>query len=207
MDLLARPTWHGMIFIEPGSFGAGEKRELMDVGPFYIDVREVTKREFASHLEEFSKKPPRIWPDEDDLPVQAIPWQEAADYARSIGKRLPTAMEWEKAARGTQAWVYPWGNDFDPARANTRKAGRSGPVPAGTFPDESPSGCLDMAGNLREWTATRAENGARIMKGGSYNSNQWFGRTYSSRRIDPRDTSAVNGFRCAADFLPRLIED
>jgi formylglycine-generating enzyme required for sulfatase activity len=111
----------------------------------------------------------------DDHPVVLVSVADAQAYAgwlsRRTGRawRLPTELEWEKAARGTDGRVFPWGNAFDPARLNSHDAGPFDTVPAGRFPaGASPFGVLDAAGQVYEWTATTAGAGRAIVKGGSW---------------------------------------
>jgi formylglycine-generating enzyme required for sulfatase activity len=94
-------------------------------------------------------------------PVVCISWQDVVAYAAWLAKvtgqlwRLPTEAEWEKAACDTDGRSYPWGNTWDPRRANTNEGGKRSTTPVGAYPDgASPYGVLDMAGNVWEWTST-----------------------------------------------------
>jgi formylglycine-generating enzyme required for sulfatase activity/calcineurin-like phosphoesterase family protein len=99
----------------------------------------------------------RYW---SNFPVTGINWYEAAAYANWLKKvtgilyRLPTEVEWEKAARGTDGKLYPWGYTFDINCCNSRESGLRRTSPVGIFPNgKSDYGCQDMAGNVWEWCA------------------------------------------------------
>ena len=107
----------------------------------------------------------------DSWPATGVTWEEASAYAAWLGKRLPTAEEWEWAARGAERRFFPWGDDMpDGTRANyadkqldvphndpAHDDGFAGLAPVGAFPaGATPEGIMDMAGNAREWTSSQA---------------------------------------------------
>lgn len=123
---------------------------------FYLGWREVTVGEFA----EFRKAGGApAWRGDasvpSGIPVTHVTLHEARAYAEWRGARLPTRRELEVAARGGDRALYPWGDGFDPRRANTREAGLGGPEPAGSRPfGHSVHGVADLIGNVAEWTTT-----------------------------------------------------
>lgn len=232
------PEFSGMVFVPAGEFVMGsETGELFRMGEvdewpqrrvwvddFYIDTHEVTNAQYKVFLDSTRIEPPARWRDgnygfgEDGLPVISISWEDANAYARFMRKRLPTEPEWEKAARGVDGRKYPWGDSWDPTKANNSDQ----LMPIMSFPEGiSPYGCFDMAGNVAEWVDAwyeaypRDEDDAlptdipdrnkrfrtrkRVYRGGSWNSFGKFLRCANRESTDPEDKWAYVGFRCAMD--------
>lgn len=136
------------------------------VDAFRIGKYPVTNGQYARFVAATGHRPPPHWrgssppPWLENHPVVNVSWHDAHAYcgwrSQTEGRvyRLPSEAEWEKAARGTDGRIYPWGNDWDPSRCNSSEGrGDWTTTPVGMYPSGvSPSGCQDMAGNVWEWT-------------------------------------------------------
>ncbi len=136
-------------------------------------------------------------------PVVLVSHGDAEAYAGWISDmtgvvwRLPSAKQWEKAARGADGRWFPWGNGFDPARLNSHDAGPFDTVPVGAFPESaSPYGMLDAAGQVFEWTSTPTSAMRRIVKGGSWDDKGCGVCRPAARHARPMDIKHILiGFR------------
>ncbi len=143
-------------------------------------------------------------------PVSGVSYRDACAFcvwrsgAGGAAVRLPTADEWEKAARGVDRRFFPWGNQFDPTFCKMRlsRGGRRTPEPVGSFPaDTSVYGVMDLAGGVREWTSTQMEGeDLRALKGGAWNLDAMLCRAAAVFGHSERWASTAAGFRLAKDL-------
>ena len=188
-----------------------ERRVELDT--FYIDKFETTNREYKEFVDATGYRPAdttdylKEWTENGsypgwaaDFPVVWVSREDAKAYCLWRGKRLPTEMEWEKAARGEDGLYYPWGNNH-PKRETTNISSKKLEL-AGNRPlDISPYGVYDMGGNAAELTASLTPEGRVITKGGSITSISRNCRTYGRALVrDSNFRSESLGFRCAADL-------
>ena len=167
-----------MVLIPAGEFVYQDGKAKIEQ-PFEIDVYPVTNSQFETFIrdggyrnkefwtdngwewkEKESVELPRFWNDEKwnqpQHPVVGVSWYEAMAYAKWAGKTLPTEKQWERAARGMGGRKYPWGNEFDKEKCNTKESGIERTTRVTRYPNGiSPEGCYDMAGNVLEWTRSR----------------------------------------------------
>jgi formylglycine-generating enzyme required for sulfatase activity len=197
---------------------------LVHLQDYYIDRTEVTNQQFKIFLDETGYQPEwprnflRHWVNgsfsegRGSHPVVWVSMEDAKAYASWAGKRLPTEAEWQKAAQGTDGRTWPWGNFYDSSKANMDSDDTKA---VGTYPDgASPFGCLDMAGNVWEWTDSRESDGYHYfswLRGGSYyhaKASRWymqggpltnFQRTKIWHMTPALNRCATLGFRCAKE--------
>ncbi len=149
-------------------------------------------------------------------PVVGVDAQDAAAYAawwsarHGRPARLPTEEEWEKAARGVDGRAWPWGDRFDPILAHMRSSrpGSPGLAPVGTFPsDRSPYGCQDMAGGVREWTASWLDHQLVVVRGGSWADDAADLRCAARSGVSPDHRGATVGFRLVSEVPAQCVVD
>ncbi|MDP6355099.1 MAG: formylglycine-generating enzyme family protein [Planctomycetota bacterium] len=202
----------------------GEKPQReVQVEDFFVDIHPVTNKQFKAFLDATGYRPQgnryqKMWflrhwadgtypPGKADHPVTYITWHNAQAYAKWKGKRLPTEAEFEKAARGTDGRLWPWGDEFDYGKSNVRIWGKekfADTTPVNSYPaGKSPYGCLDMAGNVFEWTSDldpeqlKKGNKVAVLKGGSWKSFDSYARCAFRQHAEAAGFGPHIGFRCA----------
>lgn len=227
-----------MVHVPTGEYIRGNKsgfpdekaEQLIHVDDFYMDEYEVTNRQYAQCVQAGRCTTPRLPRsvnfanyyaqfDFANFPAIWVSWNDATDYCAYRGKRLPTEAEWEKAARGPQNYLYPWGNEEPTNQANFNYVARD-VAPVGSFPaDLSGYGAFDMAGNVREWVAdwyqwdyypvAPAQNPSgpttgvtKVLRGGSWNDIALYLRATVRKNFLPDSFDSNLGFRCASSTFP-----
>ena len=228
-----------MVLVPEGDFIMGSDKGDEDEAPvhrvhvnaFYIDKFEVTNARFAKYVDAIQSEPPWGFSDKEtpvihaDRPVRWVNWMDAMGYCLWVGKRLPTEAEWEKAARGTDERVYPWGND-PPTSVHAvyglkEGGGETVSIIGNHHMGQSPYGVQDLAGNLYEWVMDwyaedfyssfinspavnprgPTEGTTKVQRGGSYVNTPYRLRSSFRTKADPTEQDHNVGFRCAQDVL------
>jgi formylglycine-generating enzyme required for sulfatase activity len=184
----------------------GEEREAT-LGPVLIGRFPVVCAHFRAFVRE-TGRPTRpalaarlADPQLDDHPATQVTFDDALAFCAWAGVRLPSADEWEAAARGTDGRPWPWGAAFDPDRCACVEAGFGWTEAVTAHPDgASPCGAEQLAGNVWEWVADGPdETGWRTLRGGCYLDHAWGVRAARALPADPMRATATTGFRIASD--------
>ncbi len=218
-----------------------QPQHTVELSEYSIGKYPITNREYQAFTKDAKYKPPQGWDggqfpaEEGGHPVVNVSWNDANEYCKWLSEqtkkqyRLPTEAEWEKAARGEDGRVYPWGDEFDPKKANSSEAKIGDTSEVGQFSPQgdSPYGCVDMAGNVWEWCSDwfdekgyknrkdsvkdpqGAQKGsARAVRGGSWVDDRNCARCAFRFRLEPDNFYVDVGFRvvCSPSF-PTLNSD
>jgi len=207
-----------MLLVPGGPFLSGKDKQSLTLPDFYIDRTEVTNEAYAQFCKEKGRPmPPGADGERPRDPIVDVAFLDAQEFAKWAGKRLPTMLEWEKAARGTTGRLYPWGNDpGSPPPANIGR--KTGVMLVGSNPEgASPCGAVNMLGNVWEWvdesrtpSPDALQHYAGIMKpppaptepwyvirGGSFSDPMREDYLWDFATVPARFHSGKIGFRCA----------
>jgi formylglycine-generating enzyme required for sulfatase activity len=224
-----------MVLIPTGEFWMGgdgpialddeRPRHKVWVDAYFMDLYEVTTIRYAAFLAASGRAAPWLWDSVNlqlhgNRPVIGVDWEDAEAYCRWAGKRLPTEAEWERAARGTDARSYPWGNaaptaEFANHALGARFSYSQVLTPVGQYEKgKSPFGLYDLAGNVWEWvqdwygttyyeqSPERNPSGPdggqfKVLRGGSWSDGPKYLLTYGRFKLPPTTRNSYTGFRCA----------
>jgi formylglycine-generating enzyme required for sulfatase activity len=195
-----------MVRVPEGIFLAGKDNEATWVDEFLIDAFPTTNADYARFCAETGHAPPPHWGgrkcprDLFDHPVVEVSWRDASAYAEWAGKSLPTAAQWEKAARGTTGTTFPWGDKETAAKCNVRETGIEKTTPVSRFHSGvSPYGAYDLVGNVWEWCATSSTKGRYELKGSAWTSPLFRGEPAAFNDANDFMQDDDTGFRCVVE--------
>jgi len=201
----------------------------IDLDAFYIDKYEVTNEEYERFLNLSGyDEVPGHWENgtyadgTEKYPITHVTWREAFTYALWANKKLPTEAQWEKAARGTDGRIFPWGNNYQKGKSNIDIDGVRALAKVGSYSgDSSPYEVYDMAGNVMEWTMDwylpypgntyknpRFGRLLKVLRGNAFQkAGHYFLDAYRysffRTEADPNDYFENVGFRCVTEVVSR----
>lgn len=216
------------------AFEMEKPEHTVNVGEFWIDRDLVTNAEYKKFLDSDPDRPvpdidltqlkgwawdaaTRTFPaGRENFPVVLVDYADAAAYCQWAGNRLPTEAEWEKAARGADGRMYPWGSEWANDKTAFGEKGATDASPVGSFPSgASPYGANDMVGNVWQWTGSIlkgypyvADDGRqdpsatapqRVVRGGMFGFGPNVSRASTRNQLDPTNKAISVGIRCAAN--------
>ncbi len=213
-----------------GGFNDEKPAHTVNLAEFWIDRDLVTNQQYKKFLDENPDYPvpdiaveelkawswdpaTRTFPDgRETYPVVLVSWNDANAYCTWAGMRLPTEAEFEKAARGTDGRLYPWGNEWDDSKSASGRRGATEASPVGRFPSgASPYSVNDAVGNVWQWTSTLfapypydatdgredpTAEGDRVIRGSMFAFGPAITRTNLRNKIPPEEKAPTVGFRC-----------
>ena len=213
-----------MVSVPAGKFKYGKENQLTMVEGFSIAQFPITNAQYKEYIDATNYSVPftaeeRAYPYSWDVqrrsypegkanhPVVLVTWDNAQAYCQWLSERmgrpfrLPTEVEWEKAARGIEGQLYPWPGVFKLTK-RIQRSGINGTTPVGVYCDAvSPFGVLDCAGNVLEWTADKHEGGGIVLRGGSWIQDQIEAHCISRFRYFPYQRDIFIGFRVACEGI------
>ncbi|MCB8980787.1 MAG: SUMF1/EgtB/PvdO family nonheme iron enzyme [Ardenticatenaceae bacterium] len=221
-----------MVRIPAGEYLFGKNNEKLYLDEFWIDKTPVTNAEYNRFLNarpdhraprsivsnlfwllgfennNWNKRTRSYKEGKADHPVVIVSLEDARAYAEWMGGELPTEHQWEKAARGTDGKKYPWGNDWHDNYCNVASKGTT---PVGQFSPQGDSqhGCVDMYGNVIEWTESKKNSHFHVVRGGSFFSNHRSTKEGLHARLGvlPQAGNLNSGFRVIVHYPHRLPTD
>ena len=192
-------------------FMAETPQHTVELPAYAIGRAPVTCADYRAFVIATDHPTPAYWGGDDppdallDHPVVGVGWNDARTYCRWLTAaterefRLPSEAEWEKAARGADGRIFPWGDDWQDGICNVDGAGTSA---VGSFPrDLSPYGCVDIAGNVEEWTASRYAPGEPqiVVRGGRWDASAELAHCVRRQSQAPPSHSPARGFRVVSE--------
>ena len=229
IELITIPAGEFLIGSDPEKDGLAyddeQPQHTLYLPKYQIARTPVTNARYAVFVQATGHRQPKRWEggqpprDKAEHPVLNISWDDALAYCRWLSEvtgesyGLPSEAEWEKAARGTDGRIYPWGDEWDTERCNTWDSGLRSTTPVVSYPQGvSPYGVLDMAGNAWEWTRSHYEpypyipddgreelettaHVSRVLRGGAFNYNWRYARCAYRSRLHPTNSIDDRGFR------------